>query len=75
MLKRASERTQILLATHNSFVLRQFGLTDIAIMRMENGEAKFIKPSDSAVLKANLEDFGTDEIERMHQTEELEKLA
>jgi len=27
------------------------------------------------VLKANLEDFGTDEIERMHQTEELEKLA
>jgi predicted ATPase len=75
MLKRASERTQILLATHNSFFLRQFGLTDIAIMRMENGEAKFIKPSDSAVLKANLEDFGTDEIERMHQTEELEKLA
>ena len=75
MFKRASERAQILLATHNSYFLRQFDLADIAIMRMENGEAKFIKPSDSAVLKANLEDFGTDEIERMHQTEELEKLA
>lgn len=75
MFKRASERTQILLATHNSFFLRQFDIADVAVMRMENGEPKFIKPANSAVLKANLEDFGTDEIERMHQTEELEKLA
>ncbi len=44
-------------------------------MRLEKGEPTFIKPSDSAVLKANLEDFGIDEIERMHQTEELEKFA
>jgi hypothetical protein len=74
MFKRASERTQILLATHNSFFLRQFDLADIAVMRLENGEAKFIKPADSAVLKASLEDFGSDEIERLHQTEELEQL-
>jgi len=75
MFKAASEHAQIFLATHNSFFLRQFEVADIAVMRLEKGEPAFIKPSDSAVLKANLEDFGTDEIERMHQTEELEKLA
>jgi predicted ATPase len=74
MFKRASERTQILLATHNSFFLRQFDLNDIAVMRLENGQPKFVKPADSAVLKASLEDFGNDEIERLHQTEELEQL-
>jgi predicted ATPase len=74
MFKRASEQTQILLATHNSFFLRQFGLEDIAVMRLEGGQPKFIKPGDSAVLRASLEDFGNDEIERLHQTEELEQL-
>lgn len=44
-------------------------------MRLEHGEPRFIKASNSAVLRAHLEDFGNDEIERMHQSEELEHLA
>ena len=43
-------------------------------MRKENGEAKFIKPSNSQVLKDILDDFGADEIEQLHRSDELERL-
>lgn len=75
LFKRASERTQILLATHSSYFLLQFGLDQIAVMRKENGQARMLKPADSKILKANLEDFGPDEIEAMHVSDELEQLA
>jgi len=35
----------------------------------------FIKPKDSAVLVENLKEFGAEEIEAMHQNDELERLA
>jgi len=75
LFERASDRTQIFLATHASYFLMQFDLSRIAVMRKEKGEAKFLKPKDSASLTANLEDFGPDELEIMHRSDELELLA
>lgn len=75
LFQKASTRTQILLATHASYFLMQFGLESIAIMRKENGETKFAKPTDSAVMRAMLEDFGTEELEHFHRSDELERLS
>lgn len=75
LFEKASERTQILLATHSSFFLTQFPLSRIAVLRKENGEAKFLKPADSAVLSSALDDFGPEEIEVLHRSDELERYA
>lgn len=74
LFEKASERTQILLATHSSYFLTQFDISRIAVLRKENGEAKFIKPADSEVLRSSLEEFGPEEIEAMHRSDELERL-
>ncbi|HEY9802497.1 MAG TPA: AAA family ATPase [Leptolyngbyaceae cyanobacterium] len=74
LFQKASERTQILLATHASYFLTQFNLSQIAVLRKENGEAKFIKPNDSQVLIDILNDFGSEEIEQLHRSDELERL-
>ncbi|MBM3334966.1 AAA family ATPase, partial [Candidatus Sumerlaeota bacterium] len=58
LFKKASQRTQFLLASHASYFLTQFDISEIAVMRKENGEAKFIKPKDSKALMAVLEEFG-----------------
>jgi len=52
-----------------------FELSQLAILRKEQGSARFIKPGDSAIMMANLEDFGQAEIEIMHRTDELERLS
>lgn len=75
LFEKASERTQLLLATHASYFLMQFNLSRIAVFRKQNGEAQFIKPENSKILKANLEDFGDEEIQLMHRSDELELLA
>ncbi len=75
LFEKASERTQVLLATHASYFLTQFDISHIAVMRKEDGEAILIKPKDSSVLASNLDDFGSEEIEAMHRTDELEQLV
>lgn len=75
LFEKAADRTQILLATHASYFLLQFGIERIAVLRKEDGEVKFFKPKDSEALTRNLEDFGPQEIEVMHRSDELEQLA
>lgn len=75
LFEKAADRTQILLATHASYFLLQFGIERIAVLRKEDGEVKFFKPKDSEALARNLEDFGPQEIEVMHRSDELEQLA
>jgi predicted ATPase len=75
LFKAASEKTQVLLATHSSFFLTQFDLQNIAVMKKMNGRSEYIRTSDSKTLIDNLEDFGTDELEKMHRSDELEVLA
>lgn len=75
LFEKASDRTQILVATHSSYFLLQFGIERIAVLRKEDGQVKFLKPKDSGALAGILEDFGADEIERLHRSDELEQLA
>jgi predicted ATPase len=75
LFDKASVRTQIFLATHSSYFLAQFDLSQIAVFRKENGEAHFLKPVNSKTLVENLADFGSDELEAMHRSDELERLA
>lgn len=75
LFQKASQRTQIILATHSSYFLSQFPLENIAVMRKEDGRAVWKKPSGSAALKANLAEFGQDEIEFLHRSNELEERA
>jgi len=74
LLEKASSRTQIMLATHSSYFLTQFKLENIGVFKKADGEAKLIRPADSKALKASLEEFGSDEIEAMHRSDELESL-
>ncbi|MBN2315128.1 MAG: AAA family ATPase [Sedimentisphaerales bacterium] len=75
LFEKASQRTQVILATHASYFLSQFDLQNIAVMKKESGKSIFVKVSDSKTLLDNLEDFGRDELEKMHRTDELEALA
>jgi predicted ATPase len=75
LFEKATERTQLFVATHASYFLMQFDIARIAVMKKVNGEAIYIKPKDSETLQRNLEDFGAEEIELMHRNDELELLA
>ena len=75
LLKKLSERTQVFVATHSSYFLAQFDISDVAILRKRNGAIVFLKPANSAALRENLREFGTDELELMHRSDELEALA
>ncbi len=72
LLRKATERTQLIVATHSSYFLTQFNIKEIAIMRKENGEAVFVKPENSKVIRGILDDFGPEEIEALHLSDELE---
>lgn len=75
LFEKASQRTQVLLATHASYFLTQFDLKNIGVMKKEAGRCVFVKASDSRTLLDNLEDFGREELEKMHRTDELEGLV
>ncbi len=75
LFKKACQRTQIMLATHASYFLTQFDISNIAVMKKVDGESVYLKPGDSAALRSNLQDFGADELEAMHRSDELEALA
>ncbi|MCI0519411.1 MAG: AAA family ATPase [Chloroflexi bacterium] len=75
LFEKASDKTQILLATHSSYFLSRFNLKHVAVFRKEDGAARFLKPVDSQALTQILADFGSDELEIMHRSDELERLA
>lgn len=70
-----SERTQVVVSTHSSYFLRQFSLERLAVMRKEQGASRWLKPASSNVLRMALEEFGPEELETMHHTDELEALS
>ncbi|HXK95195.1 MAG: AAA family ATPase [Candidatus Omnitrophica bacterium] len=75
LFEKACQKTQLFLATHASYFLMQFDISRIAVFRKENGETVFRKPKNSKTLCENLSDFGQEEIEIMHKSDELEKIA
>ena len=46
----------------------------LKFLRELEGESVYLKPKNSAALRANLEDFGIEELEMMHRSDELEAL-
>jgi len=75
LFEKASERTQLILSTHASYFLTQFDLDNIAVMKKVSGESVYVRIKDSQTLLDNLEDFGTEELEQIHRTDELEALT
>lgn len=75
LFSKAAERTQVILATHSSYFLTQFNLENIAVMKKARGESVFIRVKDSKALLDNLEDFGNEELEKMHRSDELEGIS
>ncbi len=73
-LRLASARSQILITTHSPYFLSQFELTDIAVMRKEDGHAVFVRPATSSALRREVEEIGGDAIGRLFLSEELEVL-
>ena len=74
LFEKASERTQLILSTHSSYFLTQFELDNIGVMKKVLGESAFVEVKNSQILIDNLEDFGVEELEQMHRTDELEAL-
>jgi len=74
LLRMASGRTQILVATHSPRFLATFALDEIAVMRKENGAARFVRPASSKALKEMVEEIGGDAIIRLFASDELEVL-
>lgn len=75
LLRKLSERTQVLVTTHSSYLLAQFDVTDVAVLRKRNGSIEFSKPATSAALVESLREFGGEELELMHRSDELEALS
>jgi predicted ATPase len=75
LLKKLSVRTQVLVTTHASYLLAQFDAGDVAVLRKRNGSIEFSRPSSSAALAESLREFGAEELELMHRSDELEALS
>ncbi len=75
LLKKLSDRAQVLVTTHSSYLLAQFDIANVAVLRKKNGSIEFTKPSTSAALTASLREFGAEELEMMHRSDELEALS
>lgn len=74
LLRLASARAQILVATHSPYFLSHFPLDEIAVMRKEAGAARFVRPSSSKALREMVHDVGGEAITRLHLSDELETL-
>jgi predicted ATPase len=74
LLRLASARAQILVATHSPYFLSHFALDEIAVMRKEGGAARFVRPSTSRALREMVQDVGGEAITRLHLSDELETL-
>jgi predicted ATPase len=75
LFKKLSERTQVLVTTHSSYLLAKFDIIDVAVLQKRNGAIEFAKPSTSDALTASLREFGAEELELMHRSDELEALS
>ncbi|MBI4704014.1 MAG: AAA family ATPase [Deltaproteobacteria bacterium] len=74
LLRLASARTQILIATHSPYFLSHFTLDDIGVMRKEEGAARFVRPATSKALREMVAEVGGEALTRLHISDELETL-
>ncbi len=74
LFRLASARAQILIATHSPYFLSHFTLDEIAVMRKENGAARFVRPATSKALREMVKEVGGEGLARLHLSDELETL-
>lgn len=72
LLRIASAKSQIIVATHSPYFLAQFLLPEVAVMRKEDGNAVFLRPATSAALRREVEEMGGDVLAKLHISDELE---
>lgn len=72
LLRLAAARSQVLVATHSPYLLSQFTLDEIAVMRKEDGRAVFVRPGDSKALRREVEELGGSALSQLHISDELE---
>lgn len=72
LLRIAAARSQVLVATHSPYLLSQFALDEIAVMRKENGRATFARPGNSTALRREIEELGGGVLAQLHISDELE---
>jgi predicted ATPase len=72
VLRLASARSQILVATHSPYFLSQFKLDEIAVMKKEDGKAVFKRPATSESLRQEIEELGSESLALIHISDELE---
>lgn len=75
MLQKLASRTQVFLSTHSSYFLSQFDLDSIVVLRKKLGASVAALPATSKTLVQNLEEFGSEELEKLHRSDELERFA
>lgn len=75
LLRAASEHAQVVVATHSSELLSQFSLSDIVVMRKDDGAANMHRPASNGALETLAEEWGGEWIARSHASDELESLA
>lgn len=74
LLRLASSRAQILVATHSPYFLSHFGLDEMAVMRKEDGAARFVRPATSKALRKMVQEVGGEAIAKLHLSDEMETL-
>jgi predicted ATPase len=67
-----SQKSQVLISTHSPYFLSQFPLEQIAVMRKEDGQGKFKRPSNSAALRREIKELGTEALAQLYVSDELE---
>ncbi|MEZ4527580.1 MAG: AAA family ATPase [Desulfobacterales bacterium] len=74
LFEKASERTQVLIATHNSYFMTQFDLENIAIIKKTAGGSVYVNVRNSQTLLNKLHQIDAGELEQMYRADELEAL-
>lgn len=72
LFRLASQRSQIIIATHSPYFLSQFPLDEIVIMRKDEGRAVFKRPASSKALRQEIEELGAEALIQLHLSDELE---
>lgn len=72
LLRSAASRSQVVVATHSPYLLAQFSLSEVAVMRKEDGRSVFLRPGSSAALRREVEELGGDALAKLHISDELE---
>lgn len=74
LFDKAADRTQLLLATHESYLISQFDMDNVSILKKTAEGSVFTNIRSSQAMMGQLAEAGPDDIERMFRADELEGL-